>query len=163
MCTSWDYLCEIVFKTTQDDQPEPAVLAGMEQPSSSSDGCEEAEACHQVTVPPCQCAFGFAEQGHLSDMRQTRATRQPLPPGSDCSRALPLAASSRALLGQCRRQCPSGSWLGLPFLPGLAGSRGVADPRPAPRDPERLGPPGPARKIVGFQARLGHFYRIGIF
>ena len=63
MCTSWDYLCEIVFKTTQDDQPEPAVLAGMEQPSRSSDGCGQAEACNQVTVPPCQCAFGFAERG----------------------------------------------------------------------------------------------------
>ena len=50
------------------------------------------------------------------------------------------------------------------WSPGLAGSRGVADPRPATRDPgrnqrpatrdpERPGPPGPART---YPARPGH-------
>ena len=50
------------------------------------------------------------------------------------------------------------------FLPGLAGSRGVADPRPATcdpgrnqrpatRDPDRPGPPGPART---YPVRPGH-------
>ena len=85
------------------------------------------------------------------------------------------AASGREVSGISRPVSDDSDMSSPPRFPAvLAGSRGVADPRPAPRDPaqnqrpatrdpERAGPPGPARTFCQIPVPARTFVRIGIF
>ena len=90
--------------------------------------------------------------------REIRGTRLPRSCSKGAQHPRPVHAA-----GPVRWLGGSWPWLG-PCPSGLAGSRGVADPRPATRDPgrnqrpanrdpERPGPPGPART---YPVRPGH-------
>ena len=101
-------------------------------------------------VPPSRQARDRASES-------PRGLATDVPADASESSRLAGAASGREVSGISRPVSDDSDMSSPPRFPAvLAGSRGVADPRPAPRDPaqnqrpatrdpERAGPPGPAR------------------